>query len=117
MLNIIIRKYHIKNTNKLKQAAFLLIKNIITEENIEEHKRNLLDIINDDNDVFIFILQQKENINILALRLIVAFKNSVDKKIGILCSPQTEELLSILELNNDFVVGVDARTIIRQIER
>ena len=116
MIETITRKYHLVNSKKLKQALFITLRIQVTRTNISQYGEKLSTLINNKNDTYIFILQKSESISAYAIKLLMAFNNSISGMPGILFSEQTKELVINLGLEANFIIGMDARTIIKNIE-
>jgi hypothetical protein len=107
--------YRRKSGAELKKAVFISLSEPVSKLNISEYSNTLYHQIEKKFDTYILILNHPDKINASTIKLIMMFRNSCRRTVGLLMKNNITELRQIPELNKLFIIGDSKKSVLKKI--
>lgn len=115
-LNLQLKNYTIKKTEKKKKAVSISFIQPVTRTNVNRFRELFRYLIKKNFDIYIINLNNKEIITGYTIKLILALNNTKPRSTGIIVSDNVEDYFYNTKLNNYFIAEKTIKPIIINIE-
>ena len=116
ILKLKLQKYHLKHSTQQKQAALISLLKPVTSRNTGPLQKQLNLLIERQYDSYIFVIEKAILFTAHALKLLLAFQNTLNSPAGLLITPGLQKLATCARLEKVFITAEKTGTVIMKIE-
>lgn len=116
VIKAVMRKYRSVREEKDKKVVFISFTEPVTELNFMKCCSSMKGLLKSPSDTYLFQFADSGVLSAYMIKLLFRFKNSTDKKIGIVLDSGIRQKISILRLDEYFTLGDSERSVLMHLE-